>query len=133
MRMSEHIEHKEEKSSTEQTMKIITALGYPIGIIALVLALTEKKDKFVKYHSLQAIFFWISFFVCLIGLKIIKLIFSIIPLGWIISWIISAIIFLLVLGTFILSIYYAVCVSRGEIFRIPVVTTIMERFVGTYS
>ncbi len=128
MRGSEHIEHK--PKGEDESKRIIAAIGYPIWIVALVLAIVEKEDRFVRHHALQALFFWISILVLAIGLTIIQFIFSIIPLiGWAIAWIIDIIIVLGVFGTFVLSILYAIRVSNGEMFEIPIVASIVKSVV----
>lgn len=129
MRGSEYIEHKP-KEGEDESKRIVAAIGYPIWIVALVLAIVEKKDRFVRHHALQALFFWISVFVLAVGLTIIQFIFSIIPIiGWVIGWIIYMVIVLGVFGAFVLSILYAIRVSKGEVFEIPLVTSIMRSIV----
>lgn len=52
------------KASIGMDGNVAAALGYPIGLIALVLLLTEKENKFVRYHAIQALL-WIALFVVL--------------------------------------------------------------------
>lgn len=41
-------------------------LSYIIGIIGIILLITEKENKFVKYHALQALLFHLSFGVLIV-------------------------------------------------------------------
>ncbi|MCL5987117.1 MAG: DUF4870 domain-containing protein [Actinobacteria bacterium] len=98
------------------TNKLLAALGYPIGIIALIMVLvdTSKQDKFVKYHAWQALFLWIV----AIALGIISAILAVIP---IIGWILDILIFLFMLFLFIMAIIWAIKCYGGAYFEIPVV------------
>ncbi|MBD3259766.1 DUF4870 domain-containing protein, partial [Candidatus Woesearchaeota archaeon] len=95
------------------------ALGYPIWIIALVMAIVEKRDKDVKYHAFQALFFNIAFFIIYTILWIVFWIFTVVTFG------ILGFLFLLlpVVGLIflILAIIYAVKAYKGERFKIPFV------------
>lgn len=104
--------------------KLLAALGYPIGIVALVLALLDisKQDRFVKYHAWQALFLWIA----VIVLWIASLVISIIPiLGWIIGFLIG----LLMIGIFIYSIVLAVWTYQGKYFEVPVIYGIAKKYM----
>lgn len=50
----------------------VTALiGYPIGILALVLIFIEKDNKFVRFHALQSVLWSVAFTVLVIVLAIV--------------------------------------------------------------
>ena len=50
----------------------VTALiGYPIGILALVLIFIEKDNKFVRFHALQSVLWSVAFTVLVIVLPIV--------------------------------------------------------------
>lgn len=50
---------------------LAAALGYPIGIIAIISLIIEKENKFVKFHALQAIFLFAGYIVLMIALGIV--------------------------------------------------------------
>jgi uncharacterized membrane protein len=90
--------------------KLMAALSYPIGIVALIFLLVEdmKNRPFQKYHAVQAL-----------GVNIAIVILSIV-LGWTI--ILACVPLLLWLVTF----YWAFKAYQGEYFEIPVLTGFMK-------
>lgn len=99
----------------DDTQKIIAALGYPIGIIALVMAIIERKDKDVKFHAFQGLFYNIAFAVILILWNVIAgatlfvgvglILFALVPLLWI--------------AFFVVAIIYAVKTYKKQKFMVP--------------
>ena len=106
--------------------KILAAIGYPIWIIAVVLAIIEKDDKFVKYHAFQSLFFGLGALAVYIAMWFVGMILIFIPFLGYIWWMLTS---LLMLALFVLSIFYAIKTSRGEMFEIPFITNIMKSVV----
>lgn len=82
--------------------KLLAAIGYPIWIVALIMALTDtsKQDPFVKFHAWQALFLGIAGFVI-----------AIVPfIGWL-AWMVI----------FVMQIYYAIQAYGGKYFEVPVI------------
>lgn len=48
------------KSSIGMEANLAAALGYPIGIISIIVLCTEKENKFLKFHALQSILFHVG-------------------------------------------------------------------------
>ena len=44
-----------QKSAIGLDANVAAALGYPIGIIALILIFMEKENKFVRFHAIQSV------------------------------------------------------------------------------
>jgi uncharacterized membrane protein len=57
---------------------IVAAVGYPIGIIAIICLIMDKENRFVRFHALQAILLYAAFLVVAIGLTILFMIIGII-------------------------------------------------------
>lgn len=95
------------------TNKLLAALGYPIWIIALIMALTDpgKNDPFVRYHSWQAIFLGVAYL-----------------LGFIVFWI-PIIGWLLWLVVFVYIIYCAVQAYQGKYFEVPVIYGLAKKYM----
>ncbi|MBW3011179.1 DUF4870 domain-containing protein [Candidatus Woesearchaeota archaeon] len=101
----------------DDTQKILAALGYPIGIIALIMAIIERKDKDMKFHAFQGLFYNIAFAVILILWNIIAgatlfvgvglILFALVPLLWI--------------AFVVIAIVYAVKAYKGQRFHVPVI------------
>src|SRR2546430_17163172 len=65
------------KSALGLDGNLAAALGYPIGIIAIILLIMEKENKFVKFHALQSLLLHVGFIVVMIALMIIGVILGI--------------------------------------------------------
>ena len=90
--------------------KLMAALSYPIGIVALVILLVEdmKNRPFQKYHAVQSL-----------AINVIIIVLSIV-LGW--TVILACVPLLLWLVTF----YWAFKAYQGEYFEIPMVTNFIK-------
>ena len=90
--------------------KLMAALSYPIGIVAIVILLVEdmKKRPFQKYHAVQAL-----------AVNVVIIIASIV-LGWTI--VLACVPLLLWLVTF----YWAFKAYQGEYFEIPGLTGFLK-------
>src|SRR5882724_7946552 len=64
------------KSAIGLDGNLAAALGYPIGIIALILIFMEKENKFVRFHALQSVLYTVGVFVLAIVLWIVILILA---------------------------------------------------------
>src|SRR5260370_41341665 len=58
------------KSALGLDGNVAAALGYPIGIIAIICLIMEKENRFVKFHALQSILLHVAFIVVAIGVWI---------------------------------------------------------------
>src|SRR5207244_13657501 len=65
------------KSALGLDGNIAAALGYPIGIIAIICLIIEKENRFVKFHALQSILLHVAAIVLMIALWIIGVILPI--------------------------------------------------------
>jgi uncharacterized membrane protein len=62
------------KSALGLDGNVAAALGYPIGIIAIVCLIMEKENRFVKFHALQSILLHVAFIIVAIAVWIIGVI-----------------------------------------------------------
>ena len=99
------------------TGKILAALGYLVGIVALIAILIEpyKNEKFVRHHAVQALGIWVGW--------ILVSVVSAIP---VIGWIISAIGWVALL---VLTIMGAVKAFQGEYYEVPVVYGVVKNYI----
>ncbi len=90
--------------------KLMAALSYPIGIVAIVILLVEdmKNRPFQKYHAVQAL-----------AVNVVLLILSIV-LGW--TVVLACVPLLLWLVTF----YWAYQAYQGQYFEIPGLTGLLK-------
>jgi len=62
------------KSALGLDGNLAAALGYPIGIIAIICLVMEKENRFVKFHALQSILLHVAFIVVAIVVWILGII-----------------------------------------------------------
>ena len=60
------------KSALGLDGNVAAAIGYPIGIIAIISLVMEKENRFVKFHALQSILLHVAAVVCMIAFWIIS-------------------------------------------------------------
>jgi len=108
--------------------RLLAALGYPIGIIPIVVLLTDmKQDRFMRYHAVQAIALLIAGFVVFVALSLaMTIVLSIMPFLFPLAFLTP----LLMLGWLALTIWCAFRAYQGEMFTIPVLSTYTARYLG---
>ena len=65
-----------QKSAIGLDGNIASALGYPIGIIALILIFMEKDNKFVRFHAIQSLLWGLVGTVAIIAVVILGVILT---------------------------------------------------------
>jgi len=69
------------KSALGLDGNVAAALGYPIGIIAIICLVMEKENRFVKFHALQSILMHAGFIVVAIAVWIVGLILMVVGIA----------------------------------------------------
>jgi len=84
-----------------------------------------NKDRFVRFHSFQCLFFAAAMVVLYIVMAIVASILAFIP---VLGWILSALIWLVLgLGSLALAIYLIYKAYSGEKFMLPVIGNLAEQ------
>lgn len=129
------------KSALGLDGNVAAALGYPIGIIAIICLIMEKENRFVKFHALQSILLHVAFIVVAIAVWIIGIILVIAgiaasaatnssALGGLFSMLFG-LIWLAVIAAYIGGlIYAAVKAYGGNKFLLPVIGGMAEKWSG---
>ena len=130
------------KSALGLDGNLAAALGYPIGIIALISLIIEKENRFVKFHAWQAILLYAALIVVWIALVVLSIILgvigiaasatgsagsavgSIIGLLWTLVWL------AVFLGALIAIILAAVKAYGGNYFKLPIIGNMAEKFAN---
>jgi len=121
------------KSALGLDGNIAAALGYPIGVIAIINLVMEKENKFVRFHAIQSLVLIVAYIVTFIVLMVVGMILTI-GLAMIDSSlaIIGALVYALIgfvaLAFFIGLIFAALKAYQGQLFKLPIVGNIAERF-----
>jgi uncharacterized membrane protein len=66
------------KSALGLDGNVAAAIGYPIGILAIICLIMEKENRFVKFHALQSILLHVAMLIVGIGLAIVFMIIGIV-------------------------------------------------------
>ena len=131
------------KSALGLDGNLAAALGYPIGIIAIISLIIEKENRFVRFHALQSVLLIVVWIVVLIALTILSVVLGIIlgvaanaagSAGGAISVIfslISLLVWLVIPLLFIAGlIFAAIKAYGGNYFKLPLIGNMAEKFSG---
>ena len=107
--------------------KLAAAFAYITFIPAVIFVLVGpfKRNRFVRFHSFQSIFFAIATVPVAIALRILYSLLILIPvLGYLLAWLIMAV---ALLGWVILWLVLLIKASQGQTFRLPWIGRLAER------
>ncbi len=124
-----------QKSALGLDGNITALIGYPIGIVALVLIFIEKDNKFVRFHALQSVLWSVGITIAFIAVMIVGVILGLIvamissALGYVV-WIVFTLIYLgLFVALFGGLLYGAIKAYGGEMTKLPIVGKMAEKWV----
>ena len=106
---------------------LLAALAYITCIPAIFFVLVEpfKRNRFVRFHSLQSIFLAVATILIAVVMRILYSIFVLIPVvGFLLAWLASAV---LLLGWAILWLVLVVKALQGETFKLPWIGNLAEK------
>ena len=132
------------KSALGLDGNVAAALGYPVGIIAIICLIMEKENRFVKFHALQSILLHVAIMVVGIALGIIFMIIGIIlgvasaaanssaggglaAIFGLLSFLIWIIILVAYIGGLIMA---AVKAYNGVMFKLPILGNLAEKWTS---
>lgn len=99
---------------------LLAALAYVLGlIVALLIYLIEKEDKWVRFHAMQAIVFHVAYMVAFGAVFIVLWLFALVTMGF--GAICMFAIFPVALLVFVANIWFAYRAYQGEYFELPVI------------
>jgi len=107
---------------------IAAALAYFTFIPAIVFLVVDpyNKNQFVRYHSVQCLLVWVAAMLAVIVLKLAGLVLFLIPvvgpLLVVLTWVMAA------LGAVLMWLVLVVKAFQGEVFPVPVLGSIAERY-----
>ncbi len=115
-----------QKSALGLDGNITALIGYPIGIVALILIFIEKDNKFVRFHAFQSILFWAAVTVIYIVLGIFTgILFAVsTTLGGLFTMLFG----LIGLALFAAMIFLALKAYQGQMFKLPVIGDMAEKY-----
>jgi len=124
-----------QKSALGLDGNITALIGYLVGIVALILIFIEKDNKFVRFHALQSVLWFVVCFVGLFAVMIIGIILGFVlamvseSLGAVV-WIITILLYLgMFLALFGGLIFGAIKAYGGSEFKLPIVGNLAQKWV----
>jgi uncharacterized membrane protein len=124
-----------QKSALGLDGNITALLGYIIGIVAIVLIFIEKDNKFVRFHALQSVFWFIGYIVSIIAVAIVGTIISVVlaqvssGLATVSGIIFGILYFGLIIGFLGGLIFAAIKAYGGNNYKLPFVGNMAEKYV----
>ena len=131
------------KSALGLDGNVAAALGYPIGIIAIISLIMEKENRFVKFHAIQSLLLYAAFIVIWVAVVVISIILAAIgiaasaaggeaggALGGIIGLLWWLVIMVVLLAAFIGLIMAAVKAYQGQMYRLPIIGNMAAKWAG---
>jgi uncharacterized membrane protein len=120
---------------------LAAALGYPIGIIAIISLVMEKENRFVKFHALQAVLLYVGWIVLMIAFWIIAIILTVVgvaasaatnngAMGGLFGGLLSLVGLIIGLAFLIGIILAAVKAYQGQEFKLPVIGNMAANFAN---
>ena len=107
---------------------IVAALGYPIGIIAIIELIIEKQNRFARFHALQSLLLHVAFVVLYMGVGILMAIMmAVVDTLGLIFGLLMPVIGLAYIGALIFCAYKA---YQGEKFKLPAIGNMAENFAN---
>lgn len=119
---------KEEAKTGPFSENIAGALAYFTFVPAILFLSIDRynKNQFVRYHSVQCLLVWIAALLAAIGLKLVGLLLSLIPVAGpllvVLIWVTAGLAFLFVWLVLVVK------ALQGEIFQLPLLGAIAERY-----
>ena len=131
------------KSALGLDANLAAALGYPIGIIAIISLVMEKENRFVKFHALQSILLHAAIIVVGIALGILFMIIGIIlgvaaaaanssAVGGIggIFGLLTMLIWLVIIAAYVGGLIMAAVKSyQGQMFKLPILGNMADKWI----
>lgn len=124
-----------EKSALGLDGNITALLGYIVGIVALILIFIEKDNKFVRFHALQSILWFVVFIVAMFAIVIVGMILGVV-VGMVsegLAMVVGLLVMLVYLGAFLGFfgglIFAAIKAYGGAEFKLPIVGNMAEKWV----
>jgi len=117
------------KTSTGMQANVAAMVSYILGwLTGLVFVLTEKDNKFVRFHAMQSIIVFGAFTALSIALSIVFQMFAMLGLNFVFL-VLTLASSLISLASLVLWIILMVKAYQGEYFKLPVAGDLAERML----
>jgi uncharacterized membrane protein len=124
-----------QKSAIGLDGNVTALIGYPIGIVALILIFIEKDNKFVRFHALQSVLWSVGVTVVIVVVAIVGTILALVlsavssTVATLVGFLIMLVYLVLFLGLLGGLVYGAFKAYGGEMTKLPIVGNLAEKWV----
>ena len=108
--------------------KLTSALGYPIGLIAIIEIIIEKENRFARFHAFQSLLLHVAWVVIFIIATIVMAIAAVI--SGTLAALMGVLVSLLSLVYFASLLFCAYKAYQGETFKLPVIGDMASNFAN---
>jgi uncharacterized membrane protein len=115
------------KSGKSSDSNLMAVIAYILGPFAILLYLMKKEDRFVRFHSLQSVFYFVAWFVVFIGFLILSTIIAVVTMG--IGSVCYPLSFLILPVAFVGWVYAAYKAYEGEEWEMPLIGEFAKKYV----
>jgi uncharacterized membrane protein len=98
-------------------------LGFITGILFLVLE-PYNRNKFIRFHAFQSIFFNVAMFAIFIGLSIVGIVMHFIPMMWALMALVHTVVSL---AMFVVWVLLLVKAYQGQRWKLPIIGDLAEK------
>ena len=128
------------KSALGLDGNVAAALGYPIGIVAIISLIMEKENRFVKFHALQSILLHVAAVALMIALWVISFILMFAgiaasaatntgAIGGLASMLLGLIWLVFIICYLLGLILAAVKSYQGNLFKLPIIGNMADKWI----
>ena len=107
---------------------LLAAVGYIIGLLAIILYLIKKEDKYLRFHSMQSILLWVATFVVAIVLGIVSAIVGMIPVIGVVACVFGFAAVAIWLVAVVAALYCAYKAFNGEKYELPYIGPMAKKY-----
>ena len=108
---------------------LLAAVGYIVGLIAIIMYLVKKEDKYLRFHSMQSILLWVGAFVVAMVLWVISAIVGMIPVIGVIACVFGFAGLAIWLVAVVAALYCAYKAFNGEKYELPYIGPMAKKYV----
>ncbi|MCP4648259.1 MAG: DUF4870 domain-containing protein [bacterium] len=108
---------------------LLAAVGYIVGLIAIIMYLVKKEDKYLRFHSMQSILLWVGTFVVAVVLFIISTVVGFIPVIGVIACVFGFAGLAIWLVACVAALYCAYKAFNGEEYELPYIGPMAKKYV----
>lgn len=113
----------------DKDSNLIAALGYLIGILAIVMYFVKKEDRFVRFHAMQSILLWVGYFIAAVALSIAAFVISFIPFLQVLACIPGALTLVVLIVAGVAAVYAAYKTFNGIDYELPYIGPMARKYV----